>query len=171
MCSSSSFYGTADTPSHCYKTVESPILEHSNSHESSVLEWRNTWFPWNCSLSAWADRQLKQMKIKCHEQTPPVWSVILNCVLFGTTHNPYMPTVPKLAGQNRFFMLCPTVPPSTSLVLNYFDVAHLSAGALATAATPGKKEWLALRGPCRWLKGGVVRFSARHFFTGRLQVW
>ena len=34
----------------------------------------------------------------------------------------YLSTVPNLAGQYRFLLLCPAVPPSTSLVLNSFDV-------------------------------------------------
>ena len=39
----------------------------------------------------------------------------------------YLSTVPNLAGQYRFLLLCPTVPPSTSLVLNSFVVVRLFA--------------------------------------------
>ena len=71
-------------------------------------------------------------------------------------------TIPLFAAMSR----CPVVPPSTSLVLNSFDVVRPSAiiieRALATAVTPGEKAWLAPRSPSprRWRKEGLARSCA-----------
>ena len=76
-----------------------------------------------------------------------------NCKLVSTTvtvrsvHvNAYLSTVPNLAGQYRFLLLCPAVPPSTSFVLNSFDFAkfvRLFASTLVYGGSrPEKKVWL-----------------------------
>ena len=69
------------------------------------------------------------------------FSVLAALKLAHVTIVPYLSTVPNQAGQYRFLLLCPAVPPSTSLVLNSFDVAKFVRLFASTLVTPGKKMW------------------------------
>ena len=50
-------------------------------------------------------------------------TVLISHSAEGLHYSAYLSTVPNLAGQYRFLLQCPAVPPSTSVVLNSFDVA------------------------------------------------